>query len=97
MSKSAVSLAKNTEDECYELRVDGEVVGSIQYHRDVDVMELTHTVVDDAHRGKGYAQKLADFALQDIRDTGLLVRPTCDFIEKHIDRNPEYGTLLAAE
>lgn len=95
--KEAIELVKNNENQRYEIHVDGKRVGFIEYKRDVDVMELIHTVVDRAHRGKGYAQQLADFALGDIRDTGLIVRPTCSFIASHIEQNPEYGTLVAAE
>lgn len=94
---SGTELRKNEAENRYELHLDGERIGFIEYHRDVDVVELVHTVVDPAHGGKGYAGQLADFALADIRDTGLLVKPTCTYVRKHIDRNPEYGTLVVAE
>ncbi|MCC2592853.1 N-acetyltransferase [Tessaracoccus sp. OS52] len=94
---SETELVKNEDDNRYEVHVDGERIGFIDYVRDVDVIDLVHTEVEPAHGGKGYAQKLADYALADIRDTGLLVRPTCGFVAKHIDRNPEYGTLVAAD
>lgn len=90
-------LVKNESGHRYEIHVGGAVVGVIDYERDVDVIDLTHTEVGEEHAGKGYAQELADFALADIRDTGLLVRPTCPFIATHIRRNAEYGTLLAAD
>lgn len=90
-------LVKNEADNRYEIHLDGERIGFIDYVRETDVIVLPHTEVDPAHGGQGYAQKLADFALADIRDTGLLVRPACPFIAKHIDRNPEYGTLVAAD
>lgn len=90
-------LVKNEDENRYEIHLDGERVGFLDYERDVDVIVLPHIEVDPAHGGKGYAQELADYALSDIRDTGLLVRPACPFVAKHIDRNPEYGTLVAAD
>lgn len=90
-------LVKNEAENRYEIHVGGALVGVIDYERDVDIIDLTHTEVDEEHTGKGYAQELADFALADIRDTGLLVRPTCPFIATHISRNAEYGTLRAAD
>lgn len=90
-------LVKNEAENRYEIRLDGERIGFIDYVRETDVVVLPHTEVDPEHRDEGYAQKLADFALADIQDTGLLVRPVCPFIAKHIDRNPAYGTLVAAD
>lgn len=90
-------LVKNEAEHRYEIHSGGDLVGFIDYVRNVDVIELTHTEVAEEHSGKGYAQELADYALNDIRDTGLLVRPSCPFIATHIGRNAEYGTLLAAD
>ncbi|GAB3821610.1 GNAT family N-acetyltransferase [Tessaracoccus terricola] len=90
-------LVKNEDDRRYEIHLEGKRIGFIDYVRETDVIVLPHTEVDKEYGGNGYAQKLADFALADIRDTGLLVRPACPFIVKHIDRNPEYGTLVAAD
>lgn len=90
-------LVKNEAEQRYEIHLDGKRIGFIDYVRDTDVVALPHTEVDKEYGGQGYAQKLADFALADIRDTGLLVRPACSFIRKHIERNPAYGTLVAAD
>ena len=90
-------LVKNAAERRYEIHLDGKRIGLIDYVRETDIIVLPHTEVDEEYSGNGYAQKLADFALADIRDTGLLVRPACTFIAKHIERNPEYGTLVAAD
>lgn len=90
-------LNKNEAKNRYEIIVDGAVAGFIDYERDDRVIDLLHTEVDDSYRGQGLAQQLADYALDDIREAGLLVRPTCPFIAKHIEQNPDYGTILAAD
>lgn len=87
-------LVKNDEENRYELHVDGKQIGSIDWVRDDTVVELTHTEVDPAHGGKGYAATLADFALNDLRDAGLTVKPTCDYIAKHIEKNPEFASIV---
>lgn len=94
---SEPQIAKNEDQNRYELHVDGTPTGVIDYVREGQTVDLTHTEVDPEHGGKGYAGMLADFALRDIRDAGLMVIPTCPYIAKHIERNPEFGSLVAAE
>lgn len=91
---SEPELTKNTDENRYELRLDDARIGFIDYRRDGDVMELTHTEVDPAHGGKGYAAQLAVFALDDVADAGLSVEPTCSYIARYIDRHPAYAPIL---
>ena len=88
-------MMKNEDENRYEMHLDGTRIGIVEYVRKGDVVELPHTEVDPAHGGNGYAAQLADFALRDIRDAGLMVKPTCSYIAKHIDRNPEFGSIVA--
>ncbi len=93
---SEPQMVKNEDQNRYELHVDGTRIGVIDYVREGETVNVSHTEVDPAHGGKGYAGMLADFALRDIRDAGLMVIPTCSYVAKHIDKNPEYGSLVAA-
>ncbi len=95
MSES--QLLKNDDENRYELHVNGSRIGLIDYLRGGDVVELTHTEVDPAHGGKGYAADLAVFALEDIRDAGLTVTPTCSYIARYIERHPEFANLVATQ
>lgn len=90
---SEPQLVKNNDDNRYELHLDGEQIGFIDWTRDDNVVELVHTEVDADHGGEGHAATLADFALGDIRDEGLMVKPTCPYVAKHIERNPEFGSI----
>lgn len=90
-------LRKNESENRYEIVVDGEVAGFIDFSRNERVVDLPHTEVDQAYQGQGLAAQLADFALEDIREAGLLVKPTCPYIAKHIERNPDFETILAAD
>lgn len=87
-------MLKNEDENRYELHLDGTRIGLIDYVREGDVVEIPHTEVDSAHGGQGYAGLLADFALRDIQNGGLMVKPTCPYIAKHIDRNPEFGSIV---
>lgn len=93
---SETNVVKNEEENRYELHLDGERIGFLDYRRDGEVVDLPHTEVDPEHGGQGYAGMLADFALRDMSEAGLMVKPTCPFIANHIDKNPEFGSLVAA-
>ncbi|MEO7589248.1 MAG: GNAT family N-acetyltransferase [Arachnia sp.] len=93
---SETTLVKNDDDNRYELHLDGQRIGFIDWVRDGHVVELTHTEVDPAQGGNGYAAALADFALADIRDAGLNVKPTCSYVARHIEKNPEFGSIAVA-
>lgn len=88
---SETRLVKNVDENRYELDVDGTPIGVIEYHSEGDVVDMTHTEVDPEHGGKGYAALLAAFALEDVRDSGLRVQPTCPYIATYIDRHPEFA------
>jgi predicted GNAT family acetyltransferase len=74
----------------YEL-VDGEeVVGHADY-RDLDGTpvrrDMTHTEVDDAYGGRGLASVLVQFALDDVRASGLRVVPHCPYVASWLRRH----------
>lgn len=80
----------------YELRVDGETVGHVEYHQRPGgpTISLMHTVVDDAHAGQGFAGRLARATLDDARARGLGVLPFCPYIRGWIGKHPEYVDLV---
>jgi predicted GNAT family acetyltransferase len=80
----------------YEIEVDGEVAGFINYRREPGVIELVHTDVDPRSEGKGVGAALVQGALDDVRARGLKVRPYCPFVAAYIRRHPEYQDLVAA-
>ncbi len=92
---SETKLMKNDEKHRYELHLDDARIGLIDYRREGDVVDLFHTEVDPEHGGQGYASALTDFALRDIAEGGLMVKPTCPYVARHIKSNPEFGGLVA--
>ena len=91
----------NQERHRYEIEVDGELAGFVQYNLRAGRLILVHTEIDDAFGGRGLGSILAGAALDDARAHGHPVVPLCPFIAAYIDRHPEYAdlvdtTLLAA-
>ena len=81
-------------DSRYELVVDGERVGVLDYEDDGDVVDLTHTEVEPRLRGSGLGEELVRGALDDLRAQGRRIRPSCPFVAAFVRRHDEYGGLL---
>jgi len=79
----------------FEITADGELAGYAEYVLSEGNLELTHTVVDDAFEGKGVGGTLVKKALDQARERGLTVTPTCPFVKSYIERHPDYADLVA--
>ena len=79
----------------YELSVDGTVVGLAEVEVVGALRVFPHTVVDPAHRGKGYAALLVEGALAHVAAQGATVRPDCWYVAQYLEDHPEWGHLRA--
>ena len=84
------------EENRYELRLGGRLIGLAAYRRRDGRIAFLHTEVDESCEGRGCASRLAKAALEDARRQGLDVVPLCPFIARYIERHPEYEQLVAA-
>lgn len=84
----------NPERSRYEITVDGVLAGFAQYVRKGSRIIFVHTEVDDAYEGHGLGSQLAKAALDDARTRGMPVVPVCPFIERYIERHPEYAHVV---
>lgn len=89
-----IEIIDNAERHRYEVRVDGNVAGFLEYSVDGDVVTMPHTVVDPAFGGRGLAGMLARRALDDAAAAGRTVVPTCPFVARWIAKHPEYERLV---
>lgn len=87
-------VINNETDSRYELHVDGQLAGQLDYQLIGEVIALTHTEVDEAYAGQGLGAQLAKFALDDAQARGLEVSPICPFVAKYIDKHPEYRVTI---
>ncbi|MDX1393695.1 MAG: GNAT family N-acetyltransferase [Gemmatimonadota bacterium] len=65
----------------------------VEYERREGVIDLLSTWVPPAHRNRGIGEAIVVRALEFARDRGLEVIPTCPFVPRVIDRNPEFRSL----
>lgn len=92
-----VAVTDAPERSRFEITVDGELAGFAEYRLRPGRVVFTHTEVDDAHQGRGLAGRLAQAALDQVRDRGLQVIPLCPYIAAYIRKHPEYVELVDAE
>jgi predicted GNAT family acetyltransferase len=80
----------------FEIAVDGDLAGFVEYRRRPGVISLIHTEIDPSRAGAGLATLLVKAALDAARAQGLAVQPYCPFVQRFIDRHPEYLDLVPA-
>lgn len=80
----------------YTMHVDGELVSVAEYLDHGAGSVFNHTVTVPKYRGRGYADRLIGYAMDDVEARGAgPVRPTCWYVAEWFDRHPERAGLLA--
>jgi hypothetical protein len=78
----------------FEANVDG-LLSLADYALQGRVMNLHHTFVPTALRGRGVAAALVQEALLHARSQGLKVEPSCSYVASYMQRHPETQDLYA--
>jgi predicted GNAT family acetyltransferase len=77
----------------FELQI-GASTAIADYRLSGRTIEFTHTEVPPPLEGAGVGSRLIRFALDEARQRGYRVRPSCRFVEVYIRRHPEYADLV---
>lgn len=88
------TVEHNPDRSRYELHVDGQLVGWSDYLPAGPSVIIAHTEIDSRREGEGHGSELVRGALDQIRETGKTVIPTCPFTAAFIQRHPEYVELV---
>jgi predicted GNAT family acetyltransferase len=78
----------------FEVRIDGELAGTLTYVKKRGRLALIHTGVLPAFEGRGAASALVRFALDSARARGLKVIATCPYVQAYLDRHPEDDDIV---
>lgn len=79
----------------FELTVDGEPAGRLDYQLTGTVALMPHTEVFPAFGGRGLGALLVRAALDHAREANWSVVPACSFVAGYIAAHPEYQDLVA--
>lgn len=88
-------VKRNPEENRFEVWVDGEMAGQLDYEAGDGVWVLPHTEVAKAFEGRGLAGELVRAALDEARAEGVTIVPECPYVAGWIARHPEYQDLVA--
>jgi hypothetical protein len=90
-----IAVANDEKGRQFHAEVDGHRA-HLDYLKQKDgTLNLIHTEVAPALRGKGVGEALVRYALDAARSGGVKVIPTCPFVKKFIERHPEYRDVVA--
>ena len=89
-----VTLVNNLERERYEALIGGRPAAYSTYEMEPGRVVITHTVVRPQFEGRGVGSRLAKFAVDDIRDRGLRIKPVCKFTQAWLRKHPEHDPIV---
>lgn len=88
------TVQDNRADSRFEITVEGELAGYVDYRLHGEEYALPHTRVFPQFEGRGIGGQLITGALSEIASRGGTVLPYCPFVPKVIRDNPEYLELV---
>lgn len=75
---------------------DGEWIAEMTYAREgARKIVIDHTEVDESLEGKGVGKKLVEEAVRFARENNLLIKATCSFAQKVLEKNEDYEDVVA--
>jgi uncharacterized protein len=89
-----LEFTENTAARHYEAKLEGNVVGFIEYRESNGARLLTHTEVSEKLEGQGVGSQLVKFALENIKASGSSLVPLCPFVAAYVGRHREYTDLV---
>lgn len=91
----AVTVTRNDEARRYEVHVNGELGGVLQFRPAGEGrVVLPHTEVDSAFTGMGLGSTLASEALADLAQRGDTIVPTCPFVAHYLQEHDVPGLVI---
>lgn len=70
--------------------------GKLEWRNQGDnVRNANHTLVPREIGGQGIAAKLVNKLIADAREQGFKIVPSCSYVEKKFDENPDWSDLRA--
>ena len=97
MATGLTAVHDAPERDRFEIELDGEVVGFVEYRRRPGGLALLHTEIDESHEGEGLGGILLAGALDEARREGVPVLPYCPFVRAYVKRHPQYLDLVPRE
>jgi len=80
----------------YVMRIDGSLVGVLDYAVNGNAISFVRSFTSPQHRGNGYAGELVKFAADDVEATSTRhIVPMCWYVGDWFEKNPDRAGLLS--
>lgn len=89
-----LEVVRHADERFYELLVDGQFGGLVAYEEAGRRYVLTHTYIAEGYRGRGLSWVLLRGVLEDIKAQELTLTNYCPVLDRFIEKNPEYISLI---
>lgn len=93
---SAESHEIRRRGDTFQLMVDGRVGSLAEVHDRGHDRVILHTETADGFEGRGLAAELVTAMLDEIRDEGRGLVPSCPYVRAYLTKHPEYVDLVPA-
>jgi predicted GNAT family acetyltransferase len=101
-STPSADVSINTDQNRFELRLNGDLVGIVGYYEveapkrspRTHVVSFMHTVVTEDFGHQGLAAVLVRRSLDSARSYGWKVKPVCTYVQRFLSANPEYSDVV---
>ncbi|MGH3424016.1 MAG: GNAT family N-acetyltransferase [Nocardioidaceae bacterium] len=90
----STEVQENEAAQRFELHVDAELAGFVDWTRTEGEIALVHTEIFPRFGGQGLGTLLVDRALDVLRSRDERVLPLCSFVPTVMARHPEYVDLV---
>ena len=91
----SAKVVHKPEDSRFEIYLEDQRIGLMDYEQVDSEIRLTHTEVDPAHQRKNFAASLLRESLDTIRHENMgKVVPICSYTVTYMDKHPETQDLL---
>lgn len=88
-------VVHNTDEQRYEIHVDGILAGFTEAHEKGGQVVFPHTEIFEQFAGQGLGGELVAGALDDVRVRGKKVVARCPYVARFISKHDDYADLLA--
>lgn len=89
-------IIHNPTNQRFETTIDG-VTAYLSYKSiDETTLDYNHTIVPAELGGKGLGSLLAKTALDYAKENGKKIIPSCSFVAKYLEKNPQYQELVVS-
>lgn len=85
----STEVREDTEQQRFEILVDGEVAGFAEYRLAAGMRIFPHTEIEERFGGRGLGGELIGAAMRATRAAGEDVVPLCPFVQHYLRTHPE--------